>query len=52
LPAIIDGGGGAVRAMGAQVRAAFPFPIGFANITGIDLLMRPGPLAEFAVKID
>jgi RNA polymerase sigma-70 factor (ECF subfamily) len=52
LTAIIDGKAGAVWAVGAQVRAAFLFTIERGKITEIDLIMNPGHLAEFAVKID
>jgi hypothetical protein len=52
LPAIIDAEAGAVWAVGTHVRAAFLFTIEFGKITGIDLIMQPGPLAELAVKID
>jgi len=52
LPASIDGEAGAVWVVGAQVRAAFLFMIERGKITGIDLVMNPGHLAELAVKID
>lgn len=52
LAAIIDGEAGAAWAVGAQVRAAFLFTIERDKITGIDLIMNPGHLAELAVKID
>ena len=52
LPAIIDGAAGAVWAVGGQVRAAFLFTIRGEKITGVDLVMDPGHLAELDVKID
>jgi hypothetical protein len=52
LAAIIDGEPGAVWAVGTQIRAAFFFTIERGKITGIDLIMNPGHLAELAVRID
>src|SRR5437763_679870 len=52
LPAVIDGEAGAVWAVSGQVRAAFLFTIRAEKITGIDLVMDPGHLAELDVTID
>jgi RNA polymerase sigma-70 factor (ECF subfamily) len=52
LPAVIDGAAGAVWAVGGQVRAAFLFTIKGDKITGIDIVMDPGHIAELDVKID
>jgi RNA polymerase sigma factor (sigma-70 family) len=52
LPALIDGEAGAVWMMAGRVLSAFVFTIERGKITGIDLIMDPGRLAEFEVKID
>jgi hypothetical protein len=52
LPALIDGEAGAVWAMAGQVRAAFVFAIKRGKITGINLIMDAGHLAELDVRID
>ena len=52
LPALIDGEAGAVWLMGGRILSAFAFMIERGKITGIDLIMDPGRLAELEVKVD
>jgi RNA polymerase sigma factor (sigma-70 family) len=52
LPALIDGEAGAVWMMAGRVLSAFLFTIERGKISGIDLIMDPGRLAELDVKID
>jgi RNA polymerase sigma factor (sigma-70 family) len=52
LPALIDGEAGAVWLMGGRILSAFAFMIEGGKITGIDLIMDPGRLAELEVKVD
>ena len=52
LPALIDGEAGAVWMMAGRVLSAFVFTIERGKITGIDLIMEPGRLAELDVKAD
>ena len=52
LPALIDGEAGAVWMMAGRVLSAFLFTIERGKISGIDLIMDPGRLAELDVKIE
>jgi RNA polymerase sigma factor (sigma-70 family) len=51
-PALIDGDAGAVWSMGGQIRSAFVFAIEDGKISGIELIMDPGRLAELDVRLD
>jgi len=50
--AVIDGAPGAAWAMAGQVRAAWVFAIAGGQITAIEVIMEPGPLAELDVQVD
>jgi RNA polymerase sigma factor (sigma-70 family) len=50
--AFIDGDAGAVWVMGGQVRAAFLFAFEHGKISGLDLVMEPGDLAELEVELE
>jgi RNA polymerase sigma factor (sigma-70 family) len=52
LPALLDGGAGAVWAMGGKIRSAFVFNFEGNKIVAIDLIMDPEHLAELDVRID
>lgn len=50
-PALINRDAGAVWAVGGRPRAAFVFALELDKITGIEIVMDPGRLAELVIEI-